>query len=503
MRSFASRSSLASLAGILAVSGCVTIQPPARRSQSDAERYARILDSVQVAGTLEADEVASAPRIHLVVPPASYASARYVEATFHVTDDAYVLVVAVDLDRRVRVLYPEEPDQSGFARKSSPTHLSRFFAGFGGARLSGYSNYSRYDLTQRISPFGGGGVLLAVASDRPLQLERIVDQDGDWDEGQLSRLVFDQSLSGAAHALGRALVLTGQEYNTDYSSFTGRRSLGGYTSLASNGFDDCSGFGGLGYPSNGFGYGYGAASSYDGVGTTFLGFYQRDGRTFARYASGRGACSPPVYYDVPVGTAPLTPPDTTKQDTVVVRGPRHFPGAPRFPSVTGDSSKGPLARRAPGTTATDQRPRERVRPPFVAGLRFRPPEQIPSEATRRVPARLSPSDVDAPARRRPQSSEREAGVQPSRPAAERSADEPRAAQRPTPVERRPEPRAEPRSEPRVEPVRSEPVRSEPVRSEPVRSEPARSEPVRSEPARSEPARSEPAPAPREPARPTP
>jgi len=473
MPRLASRYLRRSLVGILALSGCATMQSASgHRYESPRERYLRIRDSVATANDRDMGEVASAPRIQLLVPPAVFASPRYVEASFRVTDDAYVMVVAVDLDRRVRVLYPESSDESGFAARRDQHRLTRFFAGFGG-RSAGYSGVdARYDLSQRISPFGGGGVLLAIASDRPLQLERLQDADGDWDEHQLSQLVFEQSLAGAAQAIGRALVLTGQEFHTDYTTFTGGHSLGGYASYASTGFGDC----GFGYTYDGYAYAgaYGHATGSDGV-TRFIGFFQRDGMTFARYATG-GGCTRPVYHDVPVAAPSGVPRDTTSSDTTRFRKrPPHVPGAPRFPSVTGDDAT--LRRLAP----SDARGTDRERPIVAPGLRFRRPEQLPTAPTDRM-GRLAPRAEEPSARRFPASSDAER-VRP----AGRSREDPAAAR---PVERAaPEQRPAPRSEP----VRPEPVRAEPARSEPSPREPSPREPSPREPPAREPARVTPTP----------
>ena len=429
MHSLASRYRRRSLVGVIALAGCVSVQPAASRRPDDAQtRYQRVLDSVAVASSLEGDEVATAPRIRLIVPPATYASTSYLEASFHLSEDAYVLVAVVDLDRRVRVLYPESPDQSGFAAKSNRNRLSRFFAGFGGSR---WGSVSRYDVTQRNSPFSGEGVLLAVASDRPLQLERLIDADGDWDEHEFAQLLFDQSLGSAAHSLARAVVLTGQEYNTDYTTFNGGRTGSAHGTFAWNSFGGC-------------GYGFGSFGGYagdDGIGTAFVGFYERGGRTYARYAQGGASCGRPIYYDVPVYSLPrpIPPVDTTSHDSTAAT-PRHrVPGAPRLPSVTSENVATPVSRRLaaprPGAGA-DGRPH----PPIVAGLRFRqlrPTERQPSEG--RPEPRSQPERLERP---------------------------------PEPV--RQEPRQESRQEPRQEPVRSEPVRSQPVQRVPGHREPVTS-----------------------------
>ena len=483
----ASRTLRRSLVGALALCGCVTVPSPgSRRLDGPTARFQQIRDSIARARSFEEADGTTAPRIRLVVLPATYASTPYVDASFHLSEDAYVLIVAVDLDRRVRVLYPETPEQRGFTAKSNSNRLTRFFAGFGGPRGRSYASYgARYDITQRISPVDGGGVLLAIASERPLQLERLIDENGDWDEHALSQLIFDRTMASAAHAVGRAVVLTGQEYDTDVTTFGGSPTLGAYSSFASSRFDDCADeYGGL----DAFGFsGSRAGSSYSGPVTRFVGLYRRGDQTYARYASGGGSCGRSVYYDVAVNTPRVAPRDTTRRDsTRVARRRPRFPGAPRFPSVSEDSGTRPLARRLAPPDANDAAPE---RPLVAPGLRFRPPDQSPTERLRPLDTHSSPREVEeSPARRHPWS----AGDQATRPTAPRAeGSEPlRPADRPQPPERREEPRAEPAH---PEPARREPVRSEPVRSEPVRSEPVRSEPVRSAPVQREPVPVAPAP----------
>ena len=441
--------------GVVVLAGCASVpRAPSSRSESAGAVYARMLDSIELARSLKSDEVAAAPRIRLVIPSATFAASQYVNASFHLSGDAYVLVVAVDQDRRMRVLYPESPQQSGFAAHQRVHRLASFFPGFGHTRQA--SRHDAIYASQRISPMGGVGLLLAVASDRPLQLERVLDETGEWDEQALQSVVFDQSLAGAAHALGRAIVLTGQDYNVDYATLSGSRVLDSHTSFASRGVDAC----GFGYAFDSFGaYTPGASP------TRLVGVFVRNGVRVARYTSG-GSCGDGSYYDVVVGPARLTPRDTARRDSTVtqMRPPRSG-DVPRNPSAPPT-----LVRRLAPTDILDG---AHDRPLVESGVRFRRPEQLPAPD-------VGPLDRAPSSREREEMSERRrphAEEQVTRPLAPRSREE--ESVRSAPVQR--------------EPMRSEPVRSEPIRSEPVRSEPVRSEPVRSEAARSEPVQREPTP----------
>ncbi|MCY7380085.1 MAG: hypothetical protein LH467_12215 [Gemmatimonadaceae bacterium] len=423
---------------LVVMGGCASVpRVPSARYENAGEAYARLRDSIDLVRSLKPDEVVAAPRIRLVIPSATLATSQYVNAAFHLSADAYVLVVAVDQDRRVRVLYPESPEQSGFAAQRTVHRLPSFFAGFGLARPA--SRFDEINATQRISPIVGVGVMLAVASDRPLQLDRVLDEAGEWDEQSLQRLVYDQSLAGAAHALGGAMVLTGQDYNVDYSTFGGSRVLNGYGTLASRGFNAC-----------GYGYGFDSFGTYASASPTRLvGVYVRNGVRIARYASS-GSCGDVSYYDVTVGPTGLTPRDTARRDSTVKQmRPPQAGGVPRNPTAP------PALTR--GLEPSDMQAGVHDRPIVAAGVRFRRPEQMPAPGVRpldREPA--SPERDDMSMRRRPHGEE-----QSTRPLAPPSGDQ--DVMRSAPVQR--------------EPARSEPLRSEPVRSEPVRAEPVQREPT--------------------------
>ena len=165
------------------------------------------------------DQGGSAPRIRLFMPAQGVAkSSGYLQPAFRLTDDAYVLIAVVDRDRRVDVLYPESPTPPGVAAKRGATQLERFFGGFGGR-----SGTSTARDEERLSRFGLGGVLLAIASDRPLQLQRLADANGDWDLPKVEQLVFDHNVASAAYYVAEAIALDGQDYTTDYLIYDGSR----------------------------------------------------------------------------------------------------------------------------------------------------------------------------------------------------------------------------------------------------------------------------------------
>jgi hypothetical protein len=206
------------------------------------------------------------------------------------------------------VVFPDSADDSGYVSAHSSKRITRFFAGFGPT----YRRYSNYSLaTQPIMRNSGGGVLLAIASDRPLQLGRLRDNDGDFNEESIARLVFNASAPSAAYSLARAVTRSGQRFNTDYSSFGG--GFGGIGTFASNSFNDCGGLAGFGYDEFADAYSNGSvANDY----APRVIYFRSNGVLYAQYLSdarcGRASYSAPVA----IQGVPRIPMDTTRRDSV-------------------------------------------------------------------------------------------------------------------------------------------------------------------------------------------
>jgi hypothetical protein len=318
-----------SLVGVVVLGGCVASQNLSPGLASENRKFSRLEDAV---AALQADEeenaAAGKPRVRLTVLGSPVAS-RYVDASFQVPEGAFVMVVAVDLDRRIRVVFPEKPDQSGFVARNNSTHMTRFFTGFGYARNFGrYSSF--YSVSQPITRYSGGGVLLAIASDKPLQFDRLIDSDGEWNEKLLERVVFDVSARTAARALGKAVTIAGQEFGLDYSSFRGFNS--GISSFASNGFNDCSGFDDFGY--TGYDGGYVSGYSLGGSGAPVV-YFQQGGVVYAQYQYASRCGRPQYSAPVPVRSIPATPRDTTHADSAMATTYRSALASRMAPSAAG------------------------------------------------------------------------------------------------------------------------------------------------------------------------
>ena len=383
-------SGLLAVVAPLTLAGCVSMTPgPAARQRIDygPEAFARIRDSLS--GRAEEPSERDGARVRIIASP-TLGLDRYVDATVRVSQDAYVLVVAADLDGRVRVIYPESPDESGFMSASAPHKLSKFFAGFGAL---GSARYGRSAFSiQPVSRYAARGALVAIASERPLQLAKITDQNGDWDEAALDRLVYGRSVQSAGYLLGRELSLVGQEFDTDFSGLTqfGTPSL---YSLASTGSALCeSDFTGALY--------------YDAPRPTT--FFVRDGTQYAVITFG-DACSGYQTRTVRVGPAPMPVPRDSADSARVGGGQsrladRSVNASGRFGSEQLDGTVA-RARHSRPIDPEGNALRPADRPNIVGGLRFRPPEQLRAEPRVREAPGFRTLPDDQRARIREQSAE--------------------------------------------------------------------------------------------------
>ena len=389
-----------SLMSGLVVAGCYTVPEPQTAPTLASRRFLTVEDALHELKADDGAEGASVPRVRLFLPSDFISASRYVDASLRVSDDAYVLVVAVDLDRRVRVVYPQLPDESNFVSESSTKRLEKLFMGFGSTNRSLYAYAS--NPVQPINRFSGAGLMIALASDRPFQLERILDSDGDWDEAKLSRLIFQSSVSSAEQRLGSALVLTGQEFSSDYGTFGVRNAFDRFSPYSLGSF---AGLGCGGEYTDAY-YGFlnnddaiGSSYQYSGANSALVRYSVSGNRKYVSYliegGCGRSYYSP--WVDVgPAPTTPVPPRDTTgKRDSVVqsayrtriadvvMGGAVGAPGRSARPIdpvgpatggiVTAGNDQSALA--GSGRTAGGFRIRP-MTPTEAPAIRVRPPEQI-------------------------------------------------------------------------------------------------------------------------------
>jgi len=322
-----------------------------------------------------ADEVG--PRVTIRALMDHVAGSRHVEASFHMYDDAYVLVGHLDAAGRMRIVFPQGPNDDGFVRADKIYHVPNFFAGFADEYRWRYSEYrQRYrNAASRYDSYDAGlGYVFIVASWRPMRLDRITNGDR-WESYEIADVNYMYDPREAIEELAGLIAGDNREaYTIEYAHYS-TTNHGNYT-LAS--FDRCydpfySGrysFGGFGFSNLGFspffGFGY---SPFSGFGNACGGGYAYGGYA---YSSGRGytpgAVAPPI----------VTPP-------VIVPPTRGTPilHRPRFP---GDTASGnPIARR-PREVASEQQGNENAayRRRGLVAEDATPPRR--GQAIRRLPA---------------------------------------------------------------------------------------------------------------------
>src|SRR3990170_5510755 len=179
-----------------------------------------------------------APVIHLNTALGSSVVSNYIEPSIRVSEDAYVFVISVDLDRTIQVLHPGDPGISVRMSSGRQLHLPRFFAAFtddGFVGRAGFG-YAAFD------GFGYGntdtrGTMIGLASRKPFNLSAITI-GGDWDLDALRRLVSDRDPYAAAAALARQLGARGEPIGRDVHRFAGGRHFYN-TSYANRSYYDC------------------------------------------------------------------------------------------------------------------------------------------------------------------------------------------------------------------------------------------------------------------------
>jgi hypothetical protein len=100
-----------------------------------------------------------------------------VTSRVRVTEDAYVLVVARNLNGEITVLYPESPKKSSMIAARTTLELPSFFSGFDAQPSVGQT---RYVVSQ--------GTVFALASLAPLNL-KMISTGGEWNIDSIKSLI--------------------------------------------------------------------------------------------------------------------------------------------------------------------------------------------------------------------------------------------------------------------------------------------------------------------------
>ena len=308
------------LVGVLA-SGCATTTPSVEDGlridnsivRPTAEEMRERGDSARAQAV--ADEVG--PRVTITADFDYAAGARQVQATFHMYDDAYVVVGHLDAAGRLKILFPSAPGDDGFVRGDKIYHIPTFFAGFADEYAWRYGDYGyRYhSMSSRRDSYDAGlAYVFVVASWRPMRLDRIADGN-KWQTYDISDISYMQDPREAIEELGSVIAGDNREaYTIQYAHYTttnyGTYSLadfdavnsGCYGSLGFLGFGPATSFfSPFGFlPRFGYGGRSGCGSQYNGY-TYAYGYPYGYPRVYP-YVNG-----PPVLRP-PVGTPPIGAP---------------------------------------------------------------------------------------------------------------------------------------------------------------------------------------------------
>ena len=317
-----------------------------------------------------ADEVG--PRVTVSADFDNSSGARRVEATFHMYDDAYVIVGHLDAAGRLSIVFPSAPGDDGFVRGDKIYHVPSFFAGFNDEYQWRYSNYrySSHALGARNDSYDAGlGYVFVVASWRPMRLDRITDGNR-WERYEVSDVNYMADPREAIEELGSLIAGDNREaYTIEYAHYTTTnygtyafsdfdRYNGGCSSLASWPFAGFGFFSPFGYtPFGAFGYNSAGCSGY----AYYPGFYAFGG--YPTYAP--GSVAPPIVPPrprVPIGSPIFRLPENGT-GAIAFHNPETGAAAPGVKgSVAGAGVNGSQYRR-PGLIAEDaagpRRPGER------------------------------------------------------------------------------------------------------------------------------------------------
>lgn len=175
------------------------------------------------------------PRVTIRASYSGFGGLRQVRGSFRMRDDAYVLVAHVDADGRLTVLFPKNPQDDGYVEGGRSYSIPEFDAGF----QSSYA-FARFGSNMRYRPYssrlasydGGTGYLFVVASWRPMQFDRIVE-NGRWANYELTDAYSSVDPRDAVDEFAGLLAGDGREaYSVEYATyFRSNYTMPGYASF--------------------------------------------------------------------------------------------------------------------------------------------------------------------------------------------------------------------------------------------------------------------------------
>jgi hypothetical protein len=289
------------------------LRSEATPSQTLADERRQLQDSAKAQAV--ADEVG--PRVTVSADFDNSSGSRRVDATFHMYDDAYVIVGHLDASGRLSIVFPRAPGDDGFVRGDKIYYVPSFFAGFNDEYAWRYSSYryQRHDMASRLDSYDAGlGYVFVIASWRPMRLDRVSDGNR-WQSYEVSDISYMQDPREAVEELGSLIAGDNREaYTIEYAHY----STTNYGTYALSDFDAVNagcynslGFQGFGYPSL-----FSSLGFYQSLMSSSYGSCSRYGLGYSYYGG----------YGYPVAYSPFTP------APVIPRRPMIPIGAPVFHS---------------------------------------------------------------------------------------------------------------------------------------------------------------------------
>jgi len=178
----------------------------------------------QLRDSAEAQQVADevGPRVTVRADFDYAGGSRQVQATFHMYDDAYVVVGHLDAAGRLKIVFPSEPGDDGFVRGDKVYHVPAFFAGFVDEYALRHSDFQyRYHsaASRRDSYDAGLGYVFVIASWRPMRLDRITDGN-HWETYNVSDISYMSDPRDAVEELGSVIAGDNSEaYTIEYAQY--------------------------------------------------------------------------------------------------------------------------------------------------------------------------------------------------------------------------------------------------------------------------------------------
>jgi hypothetical protein len=150
---------------------------------------------------------------------ANISGSRRVQGTFHVADDAYVIVGHLDADGTLRIVFPLNPQDDGFVRGSKSYQTQEVFAGFVDSYRQRFTNSPFTSATSANSYDRGYGYMFIVASWRPMRFDRF-STDNRWDTFDLADVNSMNNPSSAINEFASLLAGENREaYTVEFARY--------------------------------------------------------------------------------------------------------------------------------------------------------------------------------------------------------------------------------------------------------------------------------------------